>query len=39
MKKRIVVYDTVTQNIADCFDTIEQTKEIFTDNKRFHFLQ
>lgn len=38
MKKRIVVYDTVTQNIAGRFDTIDQAKETFTDNKKFHFM-
>lgn len=38
MKKRIVVYDTITQNIAGYFDTIDQAKETFTDNKRFHFM-
>lgn len=38
MRKRFVVYDTVTQNIAGCFDTLDQAKETFTDNKRFYFM-
>lgn len=38
MRKRIVVYNTVTQNIADYFDTIDESKETFTDNKKFHLM-
>ena len=38
MRKRFIVYDTVIQNIVGCFDTLDQAKEIFTDNKRFHFM-